>query len=218
MKSPSIPNKAAQIRLANQLRRCVTYSNNTINRKPINIRSCKFHDGGSWSCTSARGVLCANWYVQTGMCKLVCAKWYVQTGMCKLVCANWYVQTGMCKLLCANWYVQTAMCKLLCANWLCKLVCANWYVQNDIFACNFLNNGPILIFFFLFESSWSPLSTLRALVELHERSCNSTSARATPRALMQLHERSCNSTSARATARAAQELSNKKNWSKSDHY
>ena len=85
-----------------------------------NIRSCKFHDGGSWraaralveSCTSARGVLCANCYVQTG--------------------------------------------------------CANWYVQNDIFACNFLNNGPILIIFFLFESSWSPLSTPRALVQLHE--------------------------------------------------
>ena len=26
-------------------------------------------------------------------------------------------------------------------------------VQNDIFACNFLNNGPILMNFFLFESS-----------------------------------------------------------------
>ena len=37
----------------------------------------------------------------------------------------------MCKLLCANCYVQTAMCKLV--------------VQNDIFARNFLNNGPILI-------------------------------------------------------------------------
>ena len=42
-------------------------------------------------------------------------------------------------------YVQTAMCKLE--------PCANWYVQNDIFASNFLNNGPILINFFLFESS-----------------------------------------------------------------
>ena len=46
---------------------------------------------------------------------------------------------AMCKLLCANCYVQTAMCKLV--------------VQNDIFACNFLNNGPILIKKNLFESS-----------------------------------------------------------------
>ena len=77
-------------------------------------------------------------YVQTAM---LC---YVQTAMCKLLCANCYVQIAMCKLLCANCYVQTAMCKLLCAN---------CYVQNDIFACNFLNNGPILIKKFLFESS-----------------------------------------------------------------
>ena len=34
----------------------------------------------SWSSTSARGVLCANCYVQTAMCKLV-----VQTVRCKLV-------------------------------------------------------------------------------------------------------------------------------------
>ena len=104
----------------------------------------------SWSSTSARGVLCANCYVQTG--------------------------------------------------------CANWYVQNDIFACNFLNNGPILIKKNLFESSRSPLSTPGALVQLHERSWSamckllcanwlckllvqlSMSARAAPRALVQLHE------------------------------
>ena len=46
---------------------------------------------------------------------------------------------AMRKLLCANCYMQTAMCKLV--------------MRNDIFACNFLNNGPILIIFFLFESS-----------------------------------------------------------------
>ena len=40
---------------------------------------------------------------------------------------------------------------------------AGWIIRHrcwmDIFAHNFLNNGPILINFFLFESSWSPLCT-----------------------------------------------------------
>ena len=85
--------------------------------------------------------------------------------MCKLV-----VQTGMCKLVCANWYVQTGMCKLVVQTGMCKLVCANWYVQNDIFACNFLNNGLILMNFFFV---WKLLIS----------SFNSTSACATPRAL-----------------------------------
>ena len=94
--------------------------------------------------------------------------------MCKLVCANWYVQTGMCKLVCANWYVQT-MCKLVCANWSCKLV-----VQNDIFACNFLNNGPILIIFFCLKAP-------DLLFQLHKRLCNSTSAHGAARALVECY-------------------------------
>ena len=56
-----------------------------------------------------------------------------------------------------------------------------------LFSYNFLNNGPILINFFCLKAL--------ELVELHEHSCNSTSARATPRAPVQLHERSCNSKS-----------------------
>ena len=44
--------------------------------------------------------------------------------------------------------MQTAMCKLVV-----QTGCANWYVHYDIFASNFLNNGLILIIFFLFESS-----------------------------------------------------------------
>ena len=163
-------------------------------------------------------VLCANWYVQTAMCKLLCANWYVQTAMCKLLCANCYLQTAMCKLLwancyvqtgilvCANWYVQTGMCKLVCANWytgMCKLVCANWYVQsamckllcancyvqtamcelvvqNDIFACNFLNNGLILIIFFVWK-------LLISSFQLHEHLCNSMSALGAPRALVECY-------------------------------
>ena len=158
----------------------------------------------SWSSKSARGVLCANWYVQTAMCKLLFANCYVQTAMCKLLCANCYVQTGI--LVCANWYVQTGMCKLVCANWytgMCKLVCANWYVQsamckvlcakcyvqtamcelvvqNDIFACNFLNNGLILIIFFVWK-------LLISSFQLHEHLCNSMSALGASRALVECY-------------------------------
>ena len=63
---------------------------------------------------------------------------------------------------------------------MCKLLCANWYVQNDIFACNFLNNGPILIIFFCLKAP-------DLLFQLYERSCNSTSARGAPRALVECY-------------------------------
>ena len=116
-------------------------------------------------------------YVQTAMCKLN----LVQTGMCKM---TFLLLTGPilikkillltssfnCTSALVECYVQTAMCKLE--------PCANWYVQNDIFASNFLNNGPILINFFC-------LKALDLLFQLHERSCNSTSARGAPRALVE---------------------------------
>ena len=50
---------------------------------------------------------------------------------------------------------------------MCKLA----FVQNDIFACNFLNNGPILINFFFV------VKLLISSFQLHECLCNSTSAR-----------------------------------------
>ena len=120
------------------------YQNRTI-IKEVTSKNVILHDQFAHS---SLHIARTNWYVQTGMCKLVCANWYVQTGMCKLLCANCYVQTAMCKLLCANCYVQTGMCKLLCTNCYVQTGCANWYVQNDIFASNFLNNGPIFDNFF----------------------------------------------------------------------
>ena len=50
----------------------------------------------------------------------------------------------------------------------------------DIFASNFLNNGPILIIFFCLKAP-------DLLFQLHERSCNSTSAREAPLALVECY-------------------------------